>query len=449
MSSRVRIGIAAVFLVACMIFGGASAAAFVANARLQILAAIILLLLLFAGGEPPPPRLARLLRWTVCLLLAFAAIQLVPLPPSVWTTLPGHAPAIEAFAAVGLPLPWLPLSLTPDRTVGSLLAFLPPLAMLFLVAPPSVGNRPLWPALIVAIALVQIVLGVAQMAGGRQSPLYFYDFTNWGRTVGLFANRNHHATFLLMSLPFAAMLAMLAMRRPAPQHEKWAKAAMLASLFAVIAGAILVNGSKAGILLLPLLLALCACQIRMDLTGRTPKLWLALTAAALLAGTAIAGASGLIAQEQLSDGDPSSRTSRAVLWQQSWSLAAANLPAGSGLGSFVPVYHLSEDPLERPSTYVNHAHNDYLEWLLETGVIGLLLLAGFLTWFALRSWSAWRDPAASPARAASIAIVALLVHSAVDYPIRTAAIAVLFALCCVLLASPMKDASPVTGPRDV
>jgi O-antigen ligase len=86
---------------------------------------------------------------------------------------------------------------------------------------------------------------------------------------------------------------------------------------------------------------------------------------------------------------------------------------------------------------MNHVHGDYIELALETGIPGLLVLALFLLWWARRCVLIWR--AEEPdyfARAATIASAAILAHSAVDYPLRTAAISALFAMCCGLMAEP-------------
>jgi hypothetical protein len=59
----------------------------------------------------------------------------------------------------------------------------------------------------------------------------------------------------------------------------------------------------------------------------------------------------------------------------------------------------------------------------------------FLGWWILSALSAWRSADAGPfARAASIASAAILVHSVVDFPLRTAAISTAFAMCLALMA---------------
>jgi len=111
------------------------------------------------------------------------------------------------------------------------------------------------------------------------------------------------------------------------------------------------------------------------------------------------------------------------------------LPFGSGLGSFRRVYHLYERPEQVTSIYVVHVHDDYVELALETGVAGMIVMALFLAWWAVAVWRVWRTAEAGPfARAASIASGAILVHSLVDFPLRTAAISAVFAMCVALLA---------------
>jgi len=97
-------------------------------------------------------------------------------------------------------------------------------------------------------------------------------------------------------------------------------------------------------------------------------------------------------------------------------------PFGSGVGSFVELYRWYEDPAIVSATFVNHAHNDLLELLIETGLPGLLVLLVFLAWFVPRAWALWRgDRSNAAALAASMVIGVELVHSLADYPLRTAA----------------------------
>ena len=68
------------------------------------------------------------------LFLIFAVVlvpvlQLIPLPPRVWTILPGRGEVAEAYKAAGMSLPFLPISLEPLTTLRSLLSLLPAVAV--------------------------------------------------------------------------------------------------------------------------------------------------------------------------------------------------------------------------------------------------------------------------------------------------------------------------------
>jgi O-antigen ligase len=110
------------------------------------------------------------------------------------------------------------------------------------------------------------------------------------------------------------------------------------------------------------------------------------------------------------------------------------LPFGSGFGSFQTVYRLYEDPDRITTGNVIHAHDDYLELALEMGLPGILLLIGFLVWWTAASARVWRKADALPfARAASIVSALILFDGLVDFPLRTASVGIIFAMCLALL----------------
>lgn len=122
------------------------------------------------------------------------------------------------------------------------------------------------------------------------------------------------------------------------------------------------------------------------------------------------------------------------------------MPLGSGVGTFVAAYPSFERPQDTiANVYANRAHNDWLEAWLESGIVGIVLIAAFLIWFVLRSRRIWaRNPDdvraidALLASAPTIVIPLILIHSAVDYPLRTDAIMAVFAFCCAMMVEPLK-----------
>ena len=376
-------------------------------------------------------------RTPLALLAAVAALpllQLIPLPYDLWTRLPGRAPLLQVLSVARLGRPMLPLSLAPEQTWRDLLALSPPAAMFMGALLLTNGQRRFVAALWMGLGALSVVLGAVQVLGGHSSHFYLYAVTNRGAPVGFFANRNHQAALLYCLLPFAGLFAGafrgdFGDRRSLPP--------LFASLYLMVAiVGVGVTLSRAGAVLAAVaLLGAATVAARGGAFGRRWR------APAVLAA---AGVAGVVAVLLLGLGPLVARFSQVNpkdLRFEGWPLvlSAANgfLPLGSGLGSFEGVY-FSVEPLSQVSTvYFNHAHNDYLELWLETGAAGAALFAGFAVWFTTRTIGAWRrrrGGSADLAAAASLTILLLLAHSAVDYPLRTEALAVLFAFACAALA---------------
>lgn len=421
-----------VLLVFSFAFGGASR---VHALRLAVVELAALPLLVIVGIHIQRWEAWRQHRLALGLLAALAAlplIQLIPLPPAIWTNLPGREQLTLALTLAGLEPGWIPLSLTPDKTWQSFLALIPPVVMFLAVLMASIEmkRRLVW--LILGTTVASVTLGALQVASGG-THFYLWPDAYGGGVEGFFANRNHLATLLLVTLPFAAVLAGATLRRRPDQSRT---ALWLGALFMGLAVvAIGVVRSRTGIILAvpSLILSLLAAWIAAG-RGRPGPAFLGMAAAISIAIAAV----GLFALAPIMDRFDSdlSVETRFELWPYVAEAAQAYLPIGSGIGSFDPVFR-SVEPLDRlDPTYFNQAHNEYLETWLEAGWMGAALIVVFLAWWGRRSWSCWRAPPSRVAdlqRAASAAILMVLIHSVVDYPLRTETIAVLFALFAAIL----------------
>ena len=433
MTHKIRLAAIPVYLFLCLLLGGASAAGFWANMLLQLIAIGLLFWAAAANRSAPLPSAARQLLVLVALAAALVLAQLVPLPPSVWTALPGREPAAAGFRMLGEPLPWLPLSLSPARTVASALWLLPALAVLFGMV--RLGAfRASWLAWsLAAVTITSVGLGALQMVGGEQSPWYIYKITNYGVTVGFFSNANHLATLLVATIPFLAALYINARARGRSVQRSSGMFVVLAGTLAIIFVGLAANRSIAGAALsIPVL----AGSILMILSRkrRLPR-WSAALVALLLAASVIGAFSAPFGNNLTGEQARTSEESRRTSFTRTIAAAGDFLPFGSGIGSFNEVYRSYERHDTITRWYMNHVHGDYIELALETGLPGMALILLFLWWWARRVLATWR--AAEPdyfARAATLASGAILAHSIVDYPLRTAAISAVFAMCCALMA---------------
>lgn len=378
------------------------------------------------SGSPQKSSEGRVLLGLLIAILLLIAIQITPLPPEWWRSLPGREDIEAGYRLLEMEMPHLPTSLTPHATVGALLYLLPPIAVTLAVLRLGV-QRHSWPiAALFAGTLLGILLGFMQVVTG--SSWYIYERTNVGAPVGFFANRNHMGTLLLMALPFVACLFNI-------EKADFRRGLPLRSLGVGFVAAILlslaVNGSLAAVVLLvPVAVASAlllpgVSRFRASLGG---------AAVATLTG-AMAFLADSAVRTKLAGESTTSFDSRWDFWQRTWSAVESSWPVGTGVGSFDAVYETIESPYGVTSTFLNHAHNDYLEVLLETGLAGAVLLTVFFVWWVGHAVRIFKSTNVDPiAGAAVIASGAALAHSAVDYPLRTAAIAATFGLCLGLMA---------------
>ena len=446
MTQRLRHLAIPLFLLACLLAGGASAAGYWSNLALQLAALPIIVGAAIVRRATPMPAESRPALLLLAATAALILLQLVPLPPAIWTHLPGRGPVAAGFTLLGLPLPWLPVSLEPYRTIASALWLLPAIAVFLGIA--VLGHyRASWIAWgLAAVSLVSVALGALQRAGGEQSGLYLYQITNFGVMTGFFANANHLGTLLVVTIPFLAGLYLNAARAGRSIQRS-------SGLLVVLVGAAMILAvGLVGVA------SLAAFGLAIPVTGasamiiysakRQPPRWMFALLLLVLVGSIATVFTSPFDNNLTGQRAYTAEDSRLTSFTVTAAATKRFLPVGSGIGSFQEVYRTHEDPAQVDRFYMNHAHSDVLELALETGIPGLLLVAAFIAWWLRRSFSLWRNPEADPfAKAATIAIGAMLAHSTVDYPLRTAAISAIFGMCCALIASPRSATSRRTGKR--
>jgi len=312
-----------------------------------------------------------------------------------------------------------------------MLGLIPPLAVFCAIVRLKAYRGSFMAVALVAGTVAGILLGALQVSSSdpTQSPWYLYAATNPGYAVGFFANANHMATLLLAALPFLAALAAAAKGASIQRYSAFIVAT--ASCALVILVGVALNGSLAGYgLLLPVL---AASALMVVPQGSGIRKALVIVAVVLLVAGIAFIATRSIGGTSL--GAEASVQSRQEIFWTTMRGVKDYFSLGSGLGSFRDVYPLYEDPAKVGATYVVHAHNDYAEVALEMGFAGVLLIVLFLLWWAVALGRIWaKAGGGSFARAATVASAAILAHSLVDFPLRTAAIGAVFGMCLALLA---------------
>lgn len=388
--------------------------------------------------------------WLLFALAGLGALQLVPLPPwlHAWVA-PGSAalwhPDEAAANAVLGPSSWRPVSVHPDATWMAL-SWLVGLGALATLALPSLGERSWTRRLVVAIlagGLAVAVYGI--VARVTYGPLLF------GRIavptvspLGPFVSKNHFAAYVgaigLLGLGFAIGLADEA-RREGPwlswvRSQRAPRVVLAFGVTLVLFLAVLAAQSRGGALALgggtAALLLLRVSGGRSRSPRRVGLVLLLLPLAAILLLTLLPPEARSRLGTLLGPPD-SSGSFRLALWRDALTAFRSSPLPGHGLGAFA-------DALPRHKTVagelrVEHAENEYVEVLVEGGVLGAGVLALGLVLLARAGAEARKGHGADRGLAlgACSLLTALAVHSLVDFPLRLPAIALTAVVAVALL----------------
>lgn len=257
--------------------------------------------------------------------------------------------------------------------------------------------------------VINLAAGIIQLSySGRLGTESFLPYTI---QLGMFANNNHFATLVYIMIPVFAWRFLYFKHNPG---------AYLAIAIGIIFFLFAVD-SRAGMVISILLAIFSAFWFLVRSMQATVKICIA-TIAGILVMLGL-----MLMADELSEAD----FERITFYANTWEAIKANWLTGTGLGTFVIVYPTFENIGDVIPTYVNHAHNDWLELMLEIGV------AAFAALLILFLVILWRGLTRSPLHeAAVLSIGSIMLHSIVDYPLRTMAIGVPFALFCGIVASP-------------
>lgn len=444
-----RLWVSILFIVLVFVMGGG------ARADLQslvLLRPISVLFLLYACAICTVQDLQSI-KWPLIMLASLAgwiAIQLIPLPPELWRSLPGRQITVDIENAIGMQPVWRPISMSPVKTLNSLMSLIVPMAMLLLYSIQSDTDRQrLWYVFGALIAMSGL-LGLLQIAGPDKGPLYFYRITNSGSPVGLFANRNHQAVVLAFLLPIATLFILARSRRQPGAESRGIGLTIILALAMVIVPLLLLTGSRAGLMAgaLALVAAIAIFRIattnagkRAEKSERTGwRFWAPIIVGAALPVTVALAIyfERAMALDRLLGDDPQGGIRTRVL-PVLGQMIEHFFPIGAGFGSFEHVYRQFEPYDLLSEFYLNQAHNDLAQALIEGGLPMMILLAAAGAWLfsigksMLAGFRAGHGRPAEEMVALSIVVI-FGVASLADYPLRVPSAMVLFAYCCAVLS---------------
>ncbi len=404
-------------LLACMLLGGGTHRALLADAVLQIFVIAASGYALMNGSWNTATRCGAAL---LACMAALAIFQIAPLPLGLLEM--SRPEGLLPFTGAGAPVTLASVSLSISRTVdAAIFAMTPVVFFIALSSLPRGSALNLVPFFMIGLLCNLVAAGLQYSFSGEAN---LGDLLGYDVMVGMFANRNHFATLVFSSIPLIIYFGFFQGR------------ALVATLtVALIFLVLLAAGSRAGILIgLGVLVVSVGSLLWRGRLG-------AITMAALFA-IVLAFSYGALVKVGSREFDPN--FGRLEFAETTWRAVKQNWLLGAGFGTFDLVYPFYENPEMVFPEYVNHAHNDFLEVALEGGVAAVVLFLAYVAMAARRVAQVGRQPLG---RLVFLSILVILLHSVVDYPLRTMAIAMIFAFLNALLFSDVPVEKPAPAKK--
>jgi O-antigen ligase len=253
-----------------------------------------------------------------------------------------------------------------------------------------------------------------------------------GWIYGPYVNHNHYAGLMEMLVPIPLVFFLT------HRAQGWQKA-MAAVAAGMMASTIFLSGSRGGMaafiveMMVLAVVHLKQRKIRRSSVGLSFFLLIVIGLLIWLGGSELANRVASInveARQELSGG------MRTAIDRDGLKMFARKPVLGWGLGVFPDVY-----PRYRSfytNFFVNQAHNDYVQLLVEMGTLGFATMIWFIVLLyrsainKLENWT--EDVNGAVALATTIGVTGILVHSFVDFNLQIPANAALFYVLCVVAA---------------
>ncbi|MCF7994376.1 MAG: O-antigen ligase family protein [Chromatiaceae bacterium] len=390
----------------------------------------------------------RPIEWLfIFLLLLTPLLYLIPLPATLVASLPGREPyaaALALFPNEDMIRGWRPLTLVPFSTAAAAVALLLPISVFIATRALDTERARLLVKVLLAITALQALIGLLQfgVAQGGLETAWGIKAGTGGSGTGTYPNRNHLAGLIEMMLPIVLALLFYNLGRResgAPNRGLANRAAfwgsksgnatiIYGSLALLLIIATVFTRSRTGIFLAMLAILLSTIVFARRIGGSNvygPAG--TIISLAVAAGIAI-GLSPVLDRFSIGNMEEDARF---TLFELSFQGAGQFFPFGSGPGTFPDVFPALQ-PIELGRFFINRAHNDYLEWFFDAGLLGLamvvLVLAIYLRqWLKLSragDWSRGRFLQAG----AGLGMLMVGLHEFVDYNLYTPANQVAFAV---------------------
>ena len=429
---------------ATLAFGGVQPLTYTLMEFALFLAVLLLLWKQTRQGEISIP----LPLWPVLFAL-WALLQLVPLPSFVigWIS-PARLldPSLSGLAPGQWV--WSTLSIYPHDTVVVLVKFLAYLGAFLLAAClyDSRKRRSTLLRILILLGCFEAVYGIVQYLTGWQKIFTYTKQFDLQEATGTYINRSHFAGLLELTLPFVVALLFYsfglwsegrhvdmntspAVRRGSPGSQ------LLFYVFVllIMVMAVLFSRSRMGILatLFSILFMFLAALVRLKVGRRAWMGGVFLFLFCVLAYAIWIGLGPVLARfEPAYESGYLQMEGRISIWRDALQLVRDYPLTGAGLGTFGLAFRHYQTTAV--NFYVDHAHNDYLEFAADTGLLGVALLFLPIFYLCLRMIISFLTDPRRYRPAVTLGCIGstlgMLIHSATDFNLQIPANALIFAV---------------------
>jgi O-antigen ligase len=442
MARKLEVVLALIFVGTSLAFGGVQPIAY-SLAEISIFAAVIL----FLWDQKRHDRINLSVPVWPLLFVLWIGLQMVPLPQSLVATLsPAHHLSLAGAAALSSQTTWTTLSIYPNATEAGFLKIVAYLGAFVLAAHlfDSSRRRSSFVLALLSLGCFEAGYGIIQHLLSWNKIFGVTDPYDLWVAIGTYINRNHFAGLIELTFPFAFASAFYSYQlwsdprqgatsgRSGTGDNDSAGFQIIFFLFlaAMMVLSVIFSFSRGGILSVSLTLIVLSLLTFLKVRRRSWGLVIAGVAVLAIGFSLWIGLGSVLHRfENMGQTRYLQTSERSMIWSDTLQLFHANPILGTGLGTFDEAFRPFQTHLV--NMHIDHAHNDYLEFASETGIVGFSLLflpifylLGRMIVSFLRDHRRYRGAVLLGCIGGTLG---LLIHSLTDFNLQIPANAIIFA----------------------
>jgi O-antigen ligase len=394
--------------------------------------------------------LSRAFRWPKRLFMGFFIfifLQFLPLPKFLVRIFSPSAYGYQQLYAVDFSnIRFISFSIIPSYTLQKALELLAYFLLIFLVVRTVTKRNQILRifTVVIAMGMFEAFYGLFELYNKSPWILFYRKIHNLDSVTGTFVNRNHLSGYLEMAIPLAIGLIIARIDLFSSKSLSWRQRLLRLSerglatnllLFGgvvLMAVAIIFSKSRSGVFVLVfsfvLFFGLTALYFGVSVYRKKwIRNFLSMAFLAIVFISLYVGVNSTLDRFSL---DKLLNERRPTYWANTLRTFSDYPLLGTGLGTFgalAPNLEGESGPLA-----IVHAHNDYLEYLSELGIIGFLFLVAGITFMVVVSFLVWRTRSHPEIKGLAlggfVSIAGIMIHSVTDFNLHIPANMLLFSV---------------------